>query len=350
MANPNAQDVTVTFFFTDTNGVDSGHGSFVLGARRQLSAFLTEQPFNGAAQARGTFTFSASAAISVIALRGLRNERNEFLITTLGVTPVGVSGAGDVIPHFAHGGGWTTLVVLTNPTDVEQRGVVQFNGAGLSPASYTIRPRSSVRLDMSNAGAAIQTGWIRITPETGHGAPAAAAIFAFRQNGITVSEASIPAEPAGVSFHVYAESAGPIRSGIAITNASQTSTDAMLQLRRLDGTPVQQVSRTIPAGGQIAAFVHELFPGLADGYQGIVRISSTSPVSVTGLRGRYNERGDFLVTTTAPWNDASPAMDSELVFPHVVSGGGYTTQLILYGRPASGRVSFFSRDGVLEPF
>ena len=33
----------------------------------------------------GTFTFTASQPISVVALRGLTNERSEFLITTLPV-------------------------------------------------------------------------------------------------------------------------------------------------------------------------------------------------------------------------------------------------------------------------
>src|SRR5262249_49085912 len=39
-ANPNDQDAVISFYFTDTSGHDFGNGSFKLGAKRQLAAFL----------------------------------------------------------------------------------------------------------------------------------------------------------------------------------------------------------------------------------------------------------------------------------------------------------------------
>jgi len=37
--------------------------------------------------------------------------------------------------------------------------------------------------------------------------------------------------------------------------------------------------------------------------QGFLKVTATAPISVTGVRGRYNERKDFLITTTPPRNE-----------------------------------------------
>ena len=71
---------------------------------------------------------------------------------------------------------------------------------------------------------------------------------------------------------------------------------------------------------------------------------------MSGLRGRYNERGDFLITTTPPWNEATELASSEIDFPHIVRGAGYTTQLLLLstgstGSAASGKLWLISQDG-----
>jgi len=51
---------------------------------------------------------------------------------------------------------------------------------------------------------------------------------------------------------------------------------------------------------------------------------------VVALQVRFNnERGDVLVTTPPPAIEISQPSDAELLFPHLVNGGGYTTQFIL---------------------
>jgi len=68
----------------------------------------------------------------VIAIRGLTNERGEFLITTLPVADVNVAPtAGFLFPHYADGGGWTTQVVLVNTTDSTISGSVEFLGTAV---------------------------------------------------------------------------------------------------------------------------------------------------------------------------------------------------------------------------
>jgi hypothetical protein len=81
----------------------------------------------------------------------------------------------------------------------------------------------------------------------------------------------------------------------------------------------------------------------------VLRISSNASIAVTGLRGRYNERADFLITTTSPANENTPASGSTLIFPHFADGGGYTTQFVLFGatpgQSSSGTLQLASQSG-----
>ena len=84
-------------------------------------------------------------------------------------------------------------------------------------------------------------------------------------------------------------------------------------------------------------------------FQGVLRVSSASSIALVGLRGRYNERGDFLITTTAPVNESTPATSAELIFPHFAEAGGYTTRFILFsgsaGQLTSGALRLISQSG-----
>ena len=80
-------------------------------------------------------------------------------------------------------------------------------------------------------------------------------------------------------------------------------------------------------------------------FQGVLRISSTSSpagIAVVGLRGRYNERGDFLLSTTPPSpSDPEDNPQDEAFIPQILDGGGYSTQIVIFGgtdeeQPASG--------------
>ena len=104
LANGNNQEVTLSFFFTNETGQNSTQGSITIPANGQIASFLNDAPFNAGPSFRGTFTFNASAPIGVIALRGLTNERAEFLITTLPVVDLSAAVSETmVVPHFAQG-------------------------------------------------------------------------------------------------------------------------------------------------------------------------------------------------------------------------------------------------------
>src|SRR5262249_24574805 len=86
IVNPGSQPAQVSFFFTDSNGQNSGNNTVSIPAGGQLGRFLNEAPLNTASIGRGTFTFTSSVPVSVVAIRGFTNERSDFLITTLPVT------------------------------------------------------------------------------------------------------------------------------------------------------------------------------------------------------------------------------------------------------------------------
>jgi len=374
IANPNDQDVTVSFFFTDKTGVDVNHGTLMLASHSQIARFLDEAPFNGGFFT-GTFTFDASLPVGALALRGDLNERSEFLMTTLPVAqPASSASLPLAIAQFADGGGWTTSVLLVNPTDTPITGSVEFfsSGSSATPGEpltmvvngrsgriffYDIPPRSSTTLDTTGAFESTQYGWIKITPASGNVGPAAFAIFRLRTGSVMVSETGVAASPVGSSFNLYVENSsdGPpveIRSGLALANMSTSPVVVNLDLSTLTGAPTGLASTVVvPAQGQLARFLNELpgFASLPATFQGILTIRSTSaPISVIGLRGHVNERTEFLMATTPPFNNDLPASGEELVIPHFVDGGGYTTQFVLFsgtGAASSGTMVFIDGKG-----
>jgi hypothetical protein len=74
-------------------------------------------------------------------------------------------------------------------------------------------------------------------------------------------------------------------------------------------------------------------------------VTPASPVVVTEIRSRINERGDFLMTTTPPHIDGAVSSGSEVVLTDFMSGGGYTTQPILFGQSDGGTLLLYSGDG-----
>ena len=348
MANPNDEAVTVSFTLRDQEGIETGSGNFTIGANAQIAKFLDQDPFNAQAPLNGTFTYAASIPVSVVALRGLTNERSEFLITTLPVATLSANSNAEIfLPHFEDGSGWTTQIVLVNPTDEAIGGTVRFFGQGSgsvaagpvtlmlddgqagSEFSYSIAPGSSRRLRTSNPAGMLNVGSVRVAPDTGTSSPTALGIFSFESGGVTVSEAGVPSLPPGSGLRVYVESngtpgqVGSIRTGVAIANTGSTEESIVLELNDQQGNLVGQAATLqLPPSGQTARFVDELFPGLSTPFSGVLRITSAgSPVAVVGLRGRTNERGNFLITTTPPTDEsATPASMS--FFPHIAEAGG----------------------------
>ncbi len=389
MANPNDAPATILFYFRDAEGERFGDGQLVLGAYEQTAKFLNDAPFNSGELESGTFTFTSSVPIAVIALRGLTNRDGEFLMTTLPVAPLatprtpfsGNTGSADTVyfPHFTDGDGWVTQVILVNPTDRPITGTVRFLGPGsgaraASPAvltldddrtgsefPYSIPAGSSQKFTTSNPTGGVTSGSVRATPTPGSVAPSGLVVFSYTSGGKTVSESGVPALPAGSAFRVYAESSGTpnqpgsIRTGLAITNAADTTNMVTLEVTDLDGnlaTGVASVPLTLPPSGQVARFLDEIFDSLPNNFTGVLRVTSTADVAIVGLRLRYNEKNELKMTTTPPSDETDAPTMADRFFPHIVDSAGWSTQFILFsgvaGQTSSGTLSFIDTAG--EPW
>jgi hypothetical protein len=370
LANPGSQDAVISFYFTDATGTDFGRGSFTLTANSLMQTYLNQPPFNGPPSLEGTFTFSSTVPLGAVALQGLTNQAGEFLYTTVPLAPITGSTSDPVlIPDFANGGGWTTQVILINPSDSPISGTVQFfsqrsatqdgqparitvNGTSNSIFNYSMLPHTGLQLRTSGGGSTTESGSVRIIP-SGRGAPASAAVLSYTNNGITVTEASVAGAPSATEFQTYAETAGTagqagsIETWLAMANPSPNPVTVNLTLIQMDGSVLgQTVPVTVPGRGQITASIQSLISAPSN-FQGFLTAASDSPIVFTGLHAHYNERGELLITETRPRNNAETS-NSDVILPEIVSGGAYTTQIILFGASGNGKLQLNSQGGSLR--
>jgi sugar lactone lactonase YvrE len=364
LVNPNNEPATISFYFTGPNG-NLGGGATLIAANAQIAAFLNQPPFNVGSSFVGTFTLTSSVPVGVLALRGFTNERGEFLMSTLPVTDLSAAPSNETIvfPHFADGGGWTTEIALVNPTDAPLIGELRFIDDSGNPATlaiagqiastfpYVIPPNGSQKLTTAGLLPSIQTGSVRAVPAANNAAPSGLIVFSFRRNGIHITEGGVLAAKPGSSFRVYAEAAGDfehgealsIQTGFAVSNLSGSMAAVSLLLQGQGYATVY-----IPANGHVAMFLNQVpeYRVMPKPFQGILKIESSAAISVAGLRGRYNERGDFLIATTAPFDDVEPGANPQIIFPHFAEGAGYETQFILVGSwRSTGALTLYSQSG-----
>jgi hypothetical protein len=371
IANPNNDDVTFNFTITNGNSIqNSFSASFVIAANTQIAKFLNDWPFNSPAFV-GILTFTASEPVAITTLRGYTNERGDFLVSTLPVLDINFQeSTGSVyLPHFAVGGGWTTELILMNTRGEPVSGTVNFTSSsgdpisvpigtvrtGLSSFTYTVPQSRTVKFILPNINPNLQTGVVIVAPNSGDHAPLPMAVFGYSPSGIRVSDAIVMGVQ-GTQLRTYIEtsnvgSIGSIQSGLAISNASAVTATVTLQLYKLDGTSAgSPVKLTVPVGGKVAKFADELFPSVSTPFKGILRLTSDVPVSVAGLRARNNERRDFLISTVPIVQETAQGSSAELEFPHIVDGGGYTTQFILInaviGQTSTGSSLFKNSSGL----
>lgn len=294
------------------------------------------------------------------------------MITTLPVLDLGAAAAESpvILPHFADGGGWTTPLLLINPTDVTIRGNAEFqnsngqpallnlNGEFRGSAPYVIAPRSSVNLRTAGASTTTAVGYVHIVAAAGVAAPRGLSVFSYRSGRITITEAGTFEASVGRSFRMYSQFSGDfvhgisgaIQTGLAIVNHSGSAASVAIELNQLDGTPIRvEGNASVAADGQTAFFLNEV-PGFAARpaiFEGVLRVSSSVPISVTGLRERYNEQGDFLVTSLPSVGEATLPSAGPLFFPHFADSAGYITRFILFSRspaqPSAGTLHLSSQ-------
>ena len=376
IANPNAEQATINFYFTDEKGSKLYSGATDVAAGGLVTAFLNQPPFSPSSQSEinlasaRTFTFSSSAPVGVTAIRGFNNERSDFLFATVPVVALSATESSPLVfAHYADGGGWRTQVELVNPTDSVLSGTVAFFGANFSAGTssrvpretvpYSVAPRSAVNIQPSKTSSDVRTGWIRVTPSSGTPSPSGAVVFSYEADGITTTGTAVAAVPPTSSSRLFVEASGnfdngqpeSVQTAFAIANPSEAPATVYFRLLGLDGKTIgDQTSLTIPPYEQVAMFLDQLpgAQGISGEFQGFIQITGSS-VSVLSIRGRYNERGDFLITSTPTISESSASLSTKTLFPYLADGGGFTTEFLLFNRAASqestGTVNFTDPSG-----
>src|SRR5262249_46766082 len=96
---------------------------------------------------------------------------------------------------------------------------------------------------------------------------------------------------------------------------------------------------------QIARFLSEAPFNAPRSTSATFTFNSNVPVSAVAIRGRTNERSEFLVTTLPVANPDATASNA-VFFPHFADGGGWTTQFVLVNpsdQTIHGTVNFYAQ-------
>jgi hypothetical protein len=221
---------------------------------------------------------------------------------------------------------------------------------------------TTISLDLTSGGSATshtaglngttQTGYATATTNTG-AAPYGTAVFSFKENGVTVSEAGVPASPPTTAARIFIDyrssvaaipgriSAGAfnIDTGIAVVNYGSAAANLTYTLRNVAGTTLASGHGTLAAGAHFATFIDLLNTVVPDfvlpaNFQtatqfASLQISSDQLISVFALRMTTNQRSEALFTTT-PTADLTKTLSyAPIYFPQFADGGGYTTSLVL---------------------
>ncbi len=227
--------------------------------------------------------------------------------------------------------------------------------------------------DYSTAGSSQMTrsGYAKVATKTGAD-PYGTAVFSFRQNGVTVSEAGVPAAPPTTAARVFIDyrssvaaipgraSAGTINvnTGIAVVNNGSASAAITYTLRSTAGAALSSGHGILAAGAHFAKFIEQLKDMAPDfvlppNFQTLTQfasleITSNQPLSVLALRMTTNQRNEALFTTTPIADLTKPATNGVIFFPQFADGGGYTTSVVLLNTSSgieSGTLQFFDDNG-----
>jgi sugar lactone lactonase YvrE len=300
------------------------------------------------------------------------DSSNNLLITDMGnntirkVTPDGIINTivGNGFPGFSGDGGIATTAQLSYPAALVIDSAGNFYiSDGLN---YRIRKVTNITdcssLAVKAGGiAACRTAGMNSETRTGYAnllvksgdAPYGTAVFSFKKDGVTVTEAGVPASPPTTRARIFIDyrasvTAIPGRSdsgmidintGLSMVNQGAGTANVIYTLRSLDGNVLTVGTGTISKGNHIACFIDQLQEAASDfsmpmNFQsntqyGTLEISSDQPLSVVALRMTTNQRGDILYTTT-PVADMNQAVaNTPIYFPQFADGNGYTTSLIL---------------------
>ena len=355
--NPGSEAATATLELRDADGVQIDAVPLAIAALGHTARFVSEL-FPGVPDGFvGTLTFASDVPLTAITLRETKNQFDEPLYTTLPIVDLDeAEERATVFPHIAVGGGWVTQLILINPGSETLGGEIRLYASDGTPLvtdtvvgdfPYEVPPDGAYRIEPGNTEP-VAAGQAILTPDAGQGAPAGTAVFRFVDGANLITEAAAAAEPTTDLFRIVVDYIGT-RTGIAVANPTDAPADLIITLRDRYGDVESTITRNLPARNHLPIFVDELFGSVADGYSGLLEVTSTQLVVPVTLKLTTNSRGDAVLTTLPVADLTRPPTGEFAVFPRIALGGGFTTRLILLNSStatvADGSFAFFAPDG-----
>jgi PLD-like domain/Lamin Tail Domain len=206
--------------------------------------------------------------------------RNGTAAIQLSVTAIGPGPSADevylVFPHIADGGGYRTILLLTNQTAVPSDATLSFFSSSGVPLTVTIgsttsstfslqiAARGSLKLETSGTSPSISTGWAKLTHSmavqlSGN------AIFQLFKGSALFSEASVPATYPAATADFFVDESGGFNTGFAMANPGSGTTMGQLTLRSTTGLASGTYPFSLPSGQHTAVFLFQVLPGASSG-------------------------------------------------------------------------------------
>lgn len=182
-------------------------------------------------------------------------------------------------------------------------------------------------------------------------APLGAGIIGYAQGGILVTQSGTPPADPTTHARIFVDLSAGHNTGLALVNPGASPVDIKVTAFQLDGATSAAPNPSplhLEPGGHRAAFADQIISGLPSGFRGVLDISAPLPFAALTLRTLVNNRDEYLLTTF-PIADFSQATLGPLVFPQIVDGGGYQTQIILLNTsstPSTVSVNYAGNDGL----
>jgi enterochelin esterase-like enzyme len=250
---------------------------------------------------------------------------------------------------------------------LHQTAQIMFPACAMNHA-FTLGPNEALKAntggkDNPNA----QVGYAKLVMDSGS-TPYGTAVFMYKRNGVTVSEAGVPTSPPTTHARIFIDyrSGVPgvpsrtdsgvvdINTGIAIVNTGHNTANITYALLGMDGITLTTGQSTLAVGKHFAKFINQ-FNEVASGFAlpvglqyASLDILSDQALSVTALRMTQNQREEALFTTTPVADLTKPLTDTPLYFPQLADGDGWITSLILIntsGSVETGSLNIFDKNG-----
>jgi hypothetical protein len=330
MANTGSAIANVTYTVRDSSDKTLAVGHETILPWFKVACFIDELKKNGFALdfelppdfresiQFGSLAIDSDQPLSLVALRGTNNQRNDLLITTTPIADLNQPSTNKNLffPQFVDGGACTTSLILINATDTTESGSFQIREGNGNPLTvtqtggksdyyfrYSIPPHEVYRFQSDGFPVDTKAGWLQVTPDAGNSTPIGSGIFGYNPDDVLVSESGIPSAEATTHPRVYVDLSANPNTGLAIANIAETDDSIKIRAFQMNGfSPAgdSQEPLILHPSGYRAAFADQFIQGLPENFTGLPDIRSATPFAALTLRSMLNERHDFLMTRFNP--------------------------------------------------